>query len=147
MLYFAGNDPELDPDRPPSPPTRAIEKPLPRVGKREAPKEAPTAPRGGAAGARGGRGGRVSGNEEGELFPSSLVQRSSTFRLVRGNRLVPYEIIADLSPAFRDRHAGSYNNRNRPIDEQKEAQRRGVRAREDRGGRVRNDRHPRTGET
>ncbi|KAL2014282.1 hypothetical protein VTN00DRAFT_1807 [Thermoascus crustaceus] len=113
LYELLGNDPELDPDRPPSPPTRAIEKPLPRVGKREAPKEAPTAPRGGAAGARGGRGGRVSGNEE----------------------------------AFRDRHAGSYNNRNRPIDEQKEAQRRGVKAREDRGGRVRNDRHPRTGET
>jgi hypothetical protein len=39
-----GNDPELDPDRPADPPTRAIEKPVMRVGKRdgtEAPKPAP----------------------------------------------------------------------------------------------------------
>lgn len=57
------------------------------------------------------------------------------------------ELTVDHSPAFRDRQAGSYNNRNRPIDEQKEAQRRGVKAREDRGARVRNDRHPRSGET
>ena len=31
----AGNDPELDPDRPADPPTRAIEKPVMRHGKRE----------------------------------------------------------------------------------------------------------------
>jgi plasminogen activator inhibitor 1 RNA-binding protein len=39
-----GNDPELDPDRPADPPTRAIEKPVMRTGKRdggEAPKPAP----------------------------------------------------------------------------------------------------------
>lgn len=44
----AGNDPELDPDRPESqqPPTRAIEKPVMRHGKRDgldAPKPVPAA--------------------------------------------------------------------------------------------------------
>ena len=32
---FAGNDPELDPDRPADPPTKAIDKPVHRSGKRE----------------------------------------------------------------------------------------------------------------
>ena len=39
-----GNDPELDPDRPADPPTRAIEKPVMRTGKRDggdAPKPTP----------------------------------------------------------------------------------------------------------
>ncbi|OKL60296.1 hypothetical protein UA08_04073 [Talaromyces atroroseus] len=50
--------------------------------------------------------------------------------------------------AFRDRNAGSYNNRNRPVDEVKEAGRRGYRGRDDRGARTRTDRHPvRTGHT
>lgn len=31
----AGNDPELDPDRPADPPTKAIDKPVQRHGKRE----------------------------------------------------------------------------------------------------------------
>jgi plasminogen activator inhibitor 1 RNA-binding protein len=44
--------------------------------------------------------------------------------------------------AFRDRNAGSYNNRNRPVDEVKEAGRRGYRGRDDRGARTRTDRHP-----
>lgn len=44
--------------------------------------------------------------------------------------------------AFRDRNAGSYNNRNRPTDEVKEAGRRGYRGRDDRGARTRTDRHP-----
>ncbi|KAL1857842.1 hypothetical protein Plec18170_003066 [Paecilomyces lecythidis] len=106
LYELLGNDPELDPNRPADPPTRAIEKPTPRHGKRDAPKEPASAPRGGAP-----RRGGPSGNEG----------------------------------AFRDREAGSYNNRNRPVDEQKEAQRRGFRARDDRGERVRNDRHPRSG--
>jgi hypothetical protein len=37
--------------------------PVPRLGKRDAPKEAPTAPRGGISSARGHP--RVTGNEEG----------------------------------------------------------------------------------
>lgn len=36
-----GNDPELDPDREPEPPTKAIDKPAARTGKRNAPAEAP----------------------------------------------------------------------------------------------------------
>ncbi|KAF1958246.1 hypothetical protein CC80DRAFT_408772, partial [Byssothecium circinans] len=37
-----GNDPELDPDRPADPPTKAIDKPTARSGKRNAPAEAPS---------------------------------------------------------------------------------------------------------
>jgi plasminogen activator inhibitor 1 RNA-binding protein len=35
IYELLGNDPELDPDRPADPPTRAIEKPVMRHGKRE----------------------------------------------------------------------------------------------------------------
>ncbi|KAK5682845.1 hypothetical protein LTR17_027350 [Elasticomyces elasticus] len=71
-LYdLLGNDPELDPDREPEPPTKAIDKPAARAGKRNA-TEAPTneAPRA-AAGGRGGRdnanarGGDLGGNNRG----------------------------------------------------------------------------------
>lgn len=42
-LYdLLGNDPEQDPDRAPEPPTKAIDKPTARTGKRNAPAEAPT---------------------------------------------------------------------------------------------------------
>lgn len=47
--------------------------------------------------------------------------------------------------AFRDRAAGSHRNRERPVDENKESQRRGIHARDDRGGRVKNDRQSRSG--
>ena len=63
----AGNDPELDPDREPEPPTKALDKPVPRSGKRNAGGEAP-AGRGGArgrGGTRGGAGDAVTGNEQG----------------------------------------------------------------------------------
>jgi len=113
LYELLGNDPDLDSDREPEPPTRAVDKSATRLGKRDAPKEAPLAPRGGASSVTRGRGGRGGGNEE----------------------------------AFRDRQAGSYSNRARPVDENKESQRRGIRARDDRGGRVRNDRHSRTGHT
>ncbi|RMJ26129.1 hypothetical protein PHISP_03020 [Aspergillus sp. HF37] len=49
--------------------------------------------------------------------------------------------------AFRDRNAGTLRNREKPVDEGKEPQRRGFNARDDRGGRVRNDRQSRTGVT
>jgi hypothetical protein len=51
-----GNDPELDPDREPEPPTKVIDKPLPRAGKRNAGAEGPV--RDGPRPAAGGRGGR-----------------------------------------------------------------------------------------
>ncbi|EYE94609.1 putative telomere and ribosome associated protein Stm1 [Aspergillus ruber CBS 135680] len=41
VYELLGNDPELDPNRAPEPPTKALDKPTPRVGKRDAPKEAP----------------------------------------------------------------------------------------------------------
>src|SRR5690625_3775136 len=69
-FFFLGNDPEEDSDREPDPPTKAIDKPTNRYGKRDAPKAAPeppvTATRGGGAG-RGRRGG-FTGNEEGKVF-------------------------------------------------------------------------------
>lgn len=62
---YAGNDPELDPDREPEPPTKIIDKPTARTGKRNAGAEAPApAPAAGATGGRpvgGGRGGRDQG--------------------------------------------------------------------------------------
>lgn len=47
-LYdLLGNDPELDPDREPQPPTKAIDKPTARTGKRNGPAEAPARSSGG----------------------------------------------------------------------------------------------------
>ncbi|KAL4991371.1 Stm1-domain-containing protein [Aspergillus falconensis] len=105
LYELLGNDPELDPNREPEPPTRALDKPAPRHGKRDAPKEAPTRPEGQTS----RRGPRATGNEA----------------------------------AFRDRNAGSRNNREKPIDEAgKESN-----VRYDRGGRpARRDRQSRTGQ-
>ncbi|KAK2757226.1 hypothetical protein FQN54_004740 [Arachnomyces sp. PD_36] len=67
LYELLGNDPEQDSDREPEPPTKAIDKPSARFGKRDAPKTAPepTTTRGGAgAGRGGGRRGGFSGNEE-----------------------------------------------------------------------------------
>ena len=58
-----GNDPELDPNRAPEPPAKAIEKTGDRVGKRDAPEEIPSQPR--AEGTNNRRGGRFQGNEAG----------------------------------------------------------------------------------
>ncbi|CAI6333078.1 unnamed protein product [Periconia digitata] len=41
LFELLGNDPELDPDRAPEPPTKAIDKPTARTGKRNGPSEAP----------------------------------------------------------------------------------------------------------
>ncbi|KAL2813504.1 Stm1-domain-containing protein [Aspergillus cavernicola] len=109
LYELLGNDPELDPNRVPEPPTKALDKPAPRHGKRDAPKEAPVrsteeAPR------RAGRGG---GNDA----------------------------------AFRDRNAGSRNNRDKPVDEAGQE----PNSRPDRGGRGgrggRHDRQSRTGQS
>ncbi|KAL4946167.1 hypothetical protein BDV06DRAFT_161053 [Aspergillus oleicola] len=103
LYELLGNDPELDPNREPEPPTRALDKPAPRHGKRDAPKEAPSRPEGAAP----RRGGRATGNEA----------------------------------AFRDRNAGSRNNREKPTEET------GANPRHERGGRpARRDRQPRTGQ-
>lgn len=122
-LYdLLGNDPELDPDREPEPPTKAIDKPAPRTGKRNVASEAPTSGSGGSR-SRGGRGG-ASGNEG----------------------------------AFRDRGAGSYQNRSKPTDDSLREDRHSNRLRDDRGrggrggrggfagrGARTGDRHSRTG--
>jgi hypothetical protein len=67
-LLETGNDHEYDSDREPAPPTKTVDRPAARHGKREAPKEAPAAapaaaaPRGGGRGGRGGRGGNDDGS-------------------------------------------------------------------------------------
>ena len=59
-MLRAGNDPELDPDREPEPPTKVIDKPAPRTGKRNASAEGPGSgtqrPLGGGRGGRGDQG-------------------------------------------------------------------------------------------
>lgn len=74
----AGNDPELDPNRPPEPPTKAIDRPAQRVGKRDAPKELPTQPRAENTtttnNRRGGQ--RAQGNEAGRSIHVGAIRRS-----------------------------------------------------------------------
>ncbi|CAG8217662.1 unnamed protein product [Penicillium nalgiovense] len=60
LYELLGNDPELDPSRPAPPPTKAIDRPVDRSGKRDAPKEQPA--RHTEANAR--RGGRVTAGNE-----------------------------------------------------------------------------------
>ncbi|KAG0159387.1 hypothetical protein PDIDSM_6909 [Penicillium digitatum] len=60
LYELLGNDPELDPSRPAPPPTKAIDRPVDRSGKRDVPKEQPA--RHTEANAR--RGGRVTGGNE-----------------------------------------------------------------------------------
>ncbi|PWY92448.1 hypothetical protein BO70DRAFT_391857 [Aspergillus heteromorphus CBS 117.55] len=106
LYELLGNDPELDPNRAPEPPTRAVDRPAARVGKRDAPKEVVSQPPRENNNAR--RGGRATGNEA----------------------------------AFRDRNAGRSNNREKPVEDAKDGQRRGPRRE---GGR--HDRQSRTGQT
>ncbi|KAL6713347.1 hypothetical protein ACLMJK_008812 [Lecanora helva] len=84
LYELLGNDSDQDSDKEPAPPTKVIDKPVPRTGKRDASGTAPSEARGGAArGGRGGRRGDASGNDG----------------------------------AFRDREAGSVNNRGKPTDD------------------------------
>lgn len=55
LTLTSGNDPELDPDREPEPPTKVIDKPVQRIGKRNAGAEGP--PKDTPRPAAGGRGG------------------------------------------------------------------------------------------
>lgn len=43
LYELLGNDPDLDSDKEPEPPVKTVDKPLPRSGKRDAPKEQPSA--------------------------------------------------------------------------------------------------------
>ncbi|KAI9680903.1 MAG: hypothetical protein M1829_000983 [Trizodia sp. TS-e1964] len=102
-----GNSHDEDSDKEPEPPTRAVEKTLPRTTKRNAPDVAPSNSNAGHGdatadrGARGGRRGGFSANDD----------------------------------AFRDRNAGSVNNRARPTEDLGDARGRGRGGFGGRGGR------------
>lgn len=71
-----GNDHDEDSDKEPEPPTKVVDKPAGRAGKRDAPDKPKDEPRGGTAGGeRGGRGGRrggFTGNDQGNIGASFL---------------------------------------------------------------------------
>lgn len=77
---ITGNDPELDPNREPEPPTRAVDRPAPRHGKRDAPKEPATKPNLHENNAR--RGSRFTGNEAGMCLLAFMSQRVPVDRIV-----------------------------------------------------------------
>jgi len=62
-----GNDPELDPNREPEPPTKAVDKPAARSGKRNAAADPPERIPRPLAGGRGGRN-DATGSEQGALL-------------------------------------------------------------------------------
>ena len=62
----AGNDPELDPNREPEPPTKVMDKPVQRAGKRNAGAEAPAATDAPRPAGRGGRNAAFTGSEQGK---------------------------------------------------------------------------------
>ncbi|KAI9852387.1 MAG: hypothetical protein M1838_000909 [Thelocarpon superellum] len=71
LYELLGNDHDEDSDKEPEPPTRAIDKALPRTSKRNAPDVAPSAGRGdGGDRGRGGRRGGFTGSEEGPSLHS-----------------------------------------------------------------------------
>ncbi|KAL4885117.1 Stm1-domain-containing protein [Aspergillus karnatakaensis] len=102
LYELLGNDPELDPNREPEPPTRALDKPAPRHGKRDAPKEAPARPTEGGAPRRGGRAtgneaafrDRNAGSRNNREKPIDEAGKESNVRFDRGGR-----------PARRDRQS------------------------------------------
>ncbi|KAF2199105.1 hypothetical protein GQ43DRAFT_130916 [Delitschia confertaspora ATCC 74209] len=116
LYELLGNDPELDPERAtPKPPTTAVDKPLPRTGKRNAPPA--------------------------EVPANEVSSRGGNTRRGANNM---------NEAAFRDRTAGSEQNRSRGTGA--EASGNGYRGRGGRGGRGRGrgnphigDRHSRTG--
>ncbi|SLM41039.1 telomere and ribosome associated protein stm1 [Lasallia pustulata] len=87
LYELLGNDHDEDSDKEPEAPPKVVDKPLPRTAKRNAPDVAPSEPRGGAVGED--RGGR--GGRRGGFNGSE--------------------------DAFRDRAAGSINNRGKPTDD------------------------------
>lgn len=90
LYELLGNDSDQDSDKEPAPPTKVTDKPVARHGKRDAPASAPSEARGGGAGGeRGGRAGRARG---------------------RGG-------FSGNDGVFRDREAGSMNNRDKPTDD------------------------------
>ncbi|KAL4810524.1 Stm1-domain-containing protein [Aspergillus unguis] len=106
LYELLGNDPELDPNREPEPPTRALDKPVARHGKRDAPKEAPARPEG-AAPRRGPRAtgndaafrDRNAGSRSNREKPTEEGGKESNTRFDRGGR-----------PARRDRQSRTGQN-------------------------------------
>ncbi|KZF22158.1 hypothetical protein L228DRAFT_147503 [Xylona heveae TC161] len=124
LYELLGNDPEQDSDREPEPPTQAIDKPVARTTKRNAPDAAPKA------------------------------VDASLERPTRGGRRG--DAVTGSERAFRDRQAGSVNNRSKPTDDglrfDRHSDRLGGGRVQQRGGRggprgargSRDDRHSRT---
>ncbi|KAH0174731.1 hypothetical protein KCU67_g612, partial [Aureobasidium melanogenum] len=133
LYELLGNDPELDPNREPEPPTKIIDKPIQRAGKRNAGAEGPSAdtPRP-AAGGRGGRHAVFTGSEQ--AFRDKGAGALN-------NRAKPTD-----DGVRQDRHP----NRTRDVNEHRDI---GGRGRGPRGGRggvrgtrtARDDKHDRTG--
>ncbi|KAF2817590.1 uncharacterized protein BDZ99DRAFT_565312 [Mytilinidion resinicola] len=92
LFELLGNDPELDPDRAPDPPAKAIEKPVARAGKRNTPAEPPVrdarASRGGNNDGgfrnRGGEGNQNRSRASGESGESGYRGRGGRGRGGRG---------------------------------------------------------------
>lgn len=100
--HFTGNDPDQDSDKEPDPPVRTVDKPLPRSGKRDAPKVEKS--EAGGAGPRRNyerRGGGFTDSERCTLRKGTL---SDSLWLTRPS-------------AFRDRTNGRNNpNRDNPVE-------------------------------
>lgn len=86
LTKHPGNDPEQDPERrTPEQPTKAIDKPAPRSGKRNAPAEAPAAPAAGGF-SRGPKDSR-NANDNGALehnSPDIMVERFANLHQLSG---------------------------------------------------------------
>lgn len=67
LYELLGNEAEEDSDREAPAPTKTVDRPVARSGKRDAPKSAPTEPAGGSRGGRGARRGDLGGNEAGTI--------------------------------------------------------------------------------
>ncbi|EFE35490.1 telomere and ribosome associated protein Stm1, putative [Trichophyton benhamiae CBS 112371] len=136
-----GNDPELDPNREPEPPVQVVDKSAPRRGKRDGPSE----PRDTVPPPRGNRGPRLPGNEQARPHPN--LPALSTLSISIYRTLLSNKVILGIS-AFRDRNAGSQNNRNRPTDAPSDrAPPAAHRNRDTRGYNIRDDRQSRTDRT
>ena len=84
-MTWLGNDPEYDSDKEPEPPTKAVDKPVARTGKRNGLDVAAGASAerttGGDRGGRGGRRGGFTGSEDG-MLRSLLETRHQTWFVV-----------------------------------------------------------------
>lgn len=110
LTFLTGNDPELDPDREPEPPTKAVDKPVQRTGKRNAAAEGPAAGRGGQQTARGDLGACIPAMTEwietGDMFCRRLLS------LPDDAYSANVEYCADYPQAVNNRDDGLRSDRN-----------------------------------